>query len=119
VIKIAYFTVEDIAFPCPVLRVLAPARALGPHVLVNPAVCAVDGRKYENPSALATADVVLVQRGFPRNVMDCSATVPSPSWPASIHRHELTPCTHSVWRPTSARNAKTRSIGWFTVRSAV
>ena len=67
-IRIAYFTVEDIAFPCPVLRVLAPARALSPHVVVTPAVCAIEGRKYENPSALAAADVVLVQRGFPRNV---------------------------------------------------
>lgn len=65
-LTIAYFTLDDIRFPCPSIRVLSPARALGEDVRLLPACVVVDGGVREDPGALTAADVVLVQRGFPR-----------------------------------------------------
>src|ERR1041385_8901672 len=58
-------------------------------------------------------------RFFPMNVIDCSATAPSPADPASRHSHRSTPWTHCVCLVASERNAKTSLAGFLMTRSAV
>lgn len=65
-IKIAYFTFDDVRFPSPVVRVLAPNELLRPTVDLMDAHIVFGDRIHENPTVLNDADIILVQRGFPR-----------------------------------------------------
>ena len=65
-IKIAYFSLDDTRLPSPVMRVLAPNSLLRSQVELLNAYTMVDGLGQGHPQALRDADVVLVQRGFPR-----------------------------------------------------
>jgi glycosyltransferase involved in cell wall biosynthesis len=71
VIRVAYFSFDDIRFPSPVYRVFAPLLQLEGKVVLLSALTILGDQRHENPAALEEADVVLVQRGFPR-----SATAP-------------------------------------------
>jgi len=64
-INIAYFSFDDIRYPCPVIRVFAPAWVLQSRVRLLSAVTRSGNEYHEDPAALAAADIVLVQRAFP------------------------------------------------------
>lgn len=66
-IKLAIFSLDDLRFPSPAIRVMEPNLWLQSLVhLLNGHVIS-DGQSYADPQALDEADIVLVQRGFPRS----------------------------------------------------
>lgn len=64
--KVAYFSIDDPRFAVARLRVLDPLDVLGPPVQVIPAVTVSESETVIDAGGLPTADVVVVQRGFPR-----------------------------------------------------
>jgi glycosyltransferase involved in cell wall biosynthesis len=66
-IKIAYFSLDDVALPSPVIRVIAPNELLRPTVALLGGHIVSNNRVLQDPAAIGDADIILVQRGFPRH----------------------------------------------------
>jgi glycosyltransferase involved in cell wall biosynthesis len=65
-IKIAYFSLDDLRFPSPMVRVIAPHELFQEDLALLSGSTIAAGQRTENPGALDEADIVLVQRGFPQ-----------------------------------------------------